>query len=275
MCPAESVVNVIGGEGPRLLFAHANGFPPETYQSFLAPFMKHYEVAVLHLPPLWLNGPKHDALKDWKDFVSWLTPVIKSQPKVQVMMGHSLGAVVSMLLNAYHPHLCEQLVLIDPVFYPKQRARLMSWVPNAVKQRHPFIRKTLMRPEHFSSLDSAFEFHRSKRAYAGMSDDVLWDYIRAAFKPEGDRVNLIYSKFWEAKVYGTVRPFWRELLKCENRQLIGVRGERSDVLTREACEYWREIRPHDTLLELPDTGHLLPLESPLPVAEAIIKQLQD
>ena len=42
-----------GGDGPWLHFAHANGIPPATYRSLIAPLAEQFHVVSMEARPLW------------------------------------------------------------------------------------------------------------------------------------------------------------------------------------------------------------------------------
>ncbi len=58
---------VLSRIGSPFLFIHANGYPPEAYQSFLVHFLENYQVITLSLRPF-LHDSDPASLKDWRDF---------------------------------------------------------------------------------------------------------------------------------------------------------------------------------------------------------------
>ena len=81
---------------------------------------------------------------------------------------------------------------------------------------------------------------------------------------------LDFPKQWEAAVFATPANSWSLLKKVEVPTLV-LRGDDSDVIT---INTWRKLlanyqKKNITYKNLPDCGHLLPLEKPDEVGQAI------
>lgn len=264
----EDRLESFGGSGAPLLFAHANGYPPGSYRQFLAPLAEHCAVTAYRHRPLWSAQPA-PLRANWHLFASDLVQTLERWGREPVwMVGHSLGAVVSLLAALKRPGLFRGLVLIDPVFLPSRQALSLRIAPGGALRRMPLVRKTLGRPSRFRDPAAAFEFHRGKRAFAGMSDDVLWDYVRAGTRPVDSGVELAWSPGWEAAVYASVPLVWPRLLRLR-LPTLGLRGEHSDILTDAALRRWARLQPGAELHTCPG-GHLLPLEHPGDTAARVI-----
>jgi pimeloyl-ACP methyl ester carboxylesterase len=266
-------------QGKTLLFAHANGFPPSTYQALLSELGKQWRIVAPHLRPLWQNldefqrqSKNRDVwqhmARDQNDFIEQhqLAPV--------TYVGHSMGANVGVLAAQLKPHLYRQLILIEPVFLRQTIARIIRFGPQALINKAPIVAKALGRPDQFDSLQKAFDFHRSKRVFSGISDIVLWHYINAALTPCANGVKLLYSKYWEALMYSSVPNIW-PYLKRSKVPMSVLRGEFSDTVDDLAWKRWQMLKPVATLpkhiraINFTGAGHLLPLEQPQQVADQV------
>lgn len=186
-------------------------------------------------------------------------------------VGHSLGAVVTMLAAVKRPDLFKSLILIEPVFMPLRIMILFDMLPLFLKKKIPIIKKAIARPDNWSSRDEAFEFHRNKRVFENVSDDVLWDYISSGTKADKNKkgaFTLSYSKEWEAHCHLKLSNTWPLINKCKV-PVLGVRGEFSDVLLPSAWQRWKKLTPSQQFIEVPKTSHLLPLEKPNVMSEII------
>lgn len=274
------------GDGTPLVFAHANGYPAASYRRFLNRMPEHYEVYGYSHRPLWndKSEPVAPIRANWSVFAQDLVDTLRQWTREPVwMMGHSLGAVVSLLAVVREPSLFRGLILIDPVFVPMRQALLMKLTPSALLRRTPLIRKTLGRPARFDNVQAAFDFHRGKRVFTRFSDEALWDYIYAGTRTvarddtKGDRgcddaVELVWSPEWEAAVYLSVPLVWPHLRRLQ-LPTLGLRGEDSDILTAAALQRWQQLQPSAQLLTCAG-GHLLPLEFPERSAAHVIDFLQ-
>ena len=266
-------------DGQPLLFAHANGFPPTTYTALLSELGQNYRIIAPHLRPLWQDiaefrdGARdhvamHRMAKDQNEFIEehQLGPV--------TYIGHSMGANIGILAAQLKPHLYRQIILIEPVFLRKTFARILRFCPRALINKVPIVAKALSRPDRWDNAQQAYDFHRPKRVFSKLSDEVLGHYIEAAVVADGSQVKLAYGKHWEALVYGSMPNIWPYLKRCKV-PLSVIRGEFSDTVDDLAWKRWQAIRPaaqlpeHARAINITGSGHLLPLEQPQVVAQQI------
>ncbi|TXS92850.1 alpha/beta hydrolase [Parahaliea maris] len=264
-----------GGRGAPLVFAHANGYPPGAYRQLLEPLTRHCTVSGYLHRPLWQDAAQQPApaRANWRQFAADLVDTLgRSYDQPVWMVGHSLGAVVSMLAAVKAPQLFRGLILLDPVFLPSREAVGLALTPVKGLRKMPMIRKTLLRPSRFRDQQAAFDFHRGKRAFSGMTDETLWDYIRAGTRPgSSGEFELAWSPGWEAAVYSSVPLVWPRLMRLQVPTL-GLRGETSDILRPPAMRRWARLQPAAEL-ESCTGGHLFPLEYPQQTAARITRFL--
>lgn len=258
-----------GGSGKPVLFAHANGYPPGSYRQFLEPILDHCELTAFKHRPLWSNSLPRRRL-NWNYFAEdMLNTVRASFDKPIWLMGHSMGAVISMIAASKAPALFRGLVLIDPVFLPGRHVLGMRLSSDAKLRSMPMVQKTLNRPNIFENHQAAFDFHRAKRPFAAISDEVLWDYIRSGTRDTGEgTLELAFGREWEAGVYTSPPWVWPRLARLK-KPTLGLRGESSPTLTAQAFERWGRLQPNATLFTCPG-GHLLPMEQPDSTAAYVI-----
>lgn len=261
-----------GGAGVPLVFAHANGYPPGSYRALLEPLTAEFSVFGYRHRPLWSSEPAPPRA-DWHLFARDMNHALAHTFEKPVwLMGHSLGGVVSLLAAIREPERYRGLVLLDPVFLGWRQALGLNFTPRGQLKRLPMIRSALRRPEQFADRQEAFDFHRGKRAFRGLSDAVLWDYIEAGTKASGEGVRLAWSGAWEAAVYASVPLVWPRLRRLQ-LPTLGLRGEHSDILTPRALQRWRQLQPNAELDTLPG-GHLFPLEDPVATADRVLQFLR-
>jgi pimeloyl-ACP methyl ester carboxylesterase len=264
----EPTLHKVGGQGARLLFAHANGFPPGSYAQLFARLGADFDISALEHRPLW-GGREPPRRLRWSLFADDMLALLRKNFAEPVwVMGHSMGATTAVLAAARDPERFAGLILLDPVFLPDRLLFATRLMPERQRRKMPMIRRALARPEHFADYDAAFEFYRSKRAFAALSDEVLRDYVHASKQPAPNGgVQLRYSGAWEAAVYGSAPPV-RRALRGLALPTLGLRGRHSDTLRPEIWSRWAHWQPSAVLRELPG-GHLFPLEHPAETAEAV------
>jgi pimeloyl-ACP methyl ester carboxylesterase len=259
-----------GGDGDVLHFAHANGFPAKTYRQFLEPLTANYRIIAIDKRPLW-KAPEKDGYQiKWESFADDLIQLLDSHSAKSIYgVGHSMGAVATLLASIKRPDLFKAIVLIDPVFLPTAYTLAMQLTPDRYKSKFPFIRKALNRPDCWDTRQEAFDFHRDKRVFRRINDSVLWDYINEGTKETDDgKITLSYSKQWEAHCYASAPYIWDLLKEC-HVPVLGIRAGLSDTLLSVAWKRWKQYQPHHQFLEMPNVGHLVPFETPSELAKNI------
>jgi len=282
---------VLSRIGRPFLFIHANGYPPETYRSFLTHFLDKYQVITLSLRPF-LPDSDPINLKDWRDFRDDYLDFIDDQvskkrfgrsktidPQV-IGVGHSVGAMTNLMAAIERPNLFKALVLIEPVLFPRWRGILMRVLApyNLMRKIHPLIRATLKRKINFPSQELMLKNYRKKQIFQKLSDDVLRDYVSGLAKDNPDgTATLKYSPEWEARIYETGgltdAYVWKNLpgIPCP---VLVLRGEDSGTLKPQVVQMMIKKLPNGQSHTEPESGHLLPLEIPDRAANLVAEYLQ-
>jgi pimeloyl-ACP methyl ester carboxylesterase len=240
----------------------------------LAPLTADYQVVGIRLRPLW---PDHDPqeLESWHVIASDLRAFFAQQGYRQVIgVGHSLGAVVTMMVAGQVPDLFRALVLIEPVFLPQEMLKKIAQQP-ALAEKMPLLPLTRRRRTHWVNRQAAFSHFRQKAIFQRWSDESIWDYVNFALREtEAGDVTLSYSREWEAQFYATPPlQVWQDIPKI-TQPTLAIRGADSDTLLPPSWAMWQELQPDATFLEIPEAGHMLPLERPQMLAEAILDFLR-
>jgi pimeloyl-ACP methyl ester carboxylesterase len=282
---------VLSQTGSALVFAHANGYPPQAYRTFLEPFLKNYQVEAIYLRPFW-PGSDPDQLRDWRgfrdDYLDYLISRMDqdqsggSLPSSQkiIGIGHSVGAMTTLMAAIQRPEYFRLLVLIEPVLFTRVRGTLNRLIaPLKILRRvHPLIKGTLKRKRSFSDREAMFENYRVKKIFQRLSDQVLGDYVGglALDMPDG-RVGLKYSPDWEARIYETGGLadwyVWKNLSRISCPVLV-IRGKQTDTLQPITFQNMVKKMVNGKGLTVPGAGHLLPLEKPHQTAAIILDYLQ-
>jgi pimeloyl-ACP methyl ester carboxylesterase len=258
----------LGGSGPVLNLAVANGFPPDTYQPLFSGLTKSYRIVSIPPRALWPDGqsPPADAgswisltddlLAGWKEHR--LTPLIA--------LGHSFGAVASMMAAVNQPSAVCALVLLDPTIFP--RAKMQEYARAQAAGRTPrlsLVDTALKRRSRFSSHREAFDYWRGKELFRDWSDDALARYVQAMLRPEPDGGwALTWPAEWEAWYYRSFYPHTWDLVPQLDQSIpvLIVGGETSDTFLPEAAAGMRKLLPRASFATIAGAGHLFPHSHP-------------
>jgi pimeloyl-ACP methyl ester carboxylesterase len=259
-----------GGQGPVVHFAHANAYPPGSYSALLKELARDHRVLAVKHRPLWA-GSDPSALGDWGDIAGDLLAFLDGLGLKQVVgVGHSLGAVTTMMAALARPELFRALVLIEPVFLPPRVLALFERVKQGAQPTDiPWVRMALNRRQHWPSHRDAFEHFRPKRVFGRLSDEALWDYVRHGLEEDEQGVRLAYPRAWEARIYALPpTQVWDQIGRV-TQPTLAMRGRHSDTLAADSWQMWQELQPGATFVQVEESGHLLPMERPARVAAEI------
>ena len=249
-----------GESRPLVVFAHANGYPPESYRVLLAPLVKEFRVLTVEHRPFWAEEGAPRTL-DWQIYADDLLATLEREVDQPVfLVGHSMGATIGMLAALRAPSMFRGLVALDPVLLPL-KYWLVGQVMRVFGKDLPMIRSALRRPHSFKSYQAAHDFYRSKRPFRAISDEVLDDYVRAGHRElEDGSVDLRWSGAWEACVYRSAPMMYRRLRRLK-LPALAVIGRDSAVFGADSLNIWHQMGASKGVHEV-DGGHLIPLENP-------------
>jgi len=265
-----------GGSGPVLHFAHANGFPPGTYRRLIGELTKRHHVVSMSARPLWPDS-NPVGLRDWSLFAEDLRAELNSRGLRGIVgVGHSLGAVTSLLAAASDPELFSAVVAVDPLVFTG--AHSLFWgAAKAVGlgERLSLVRGARRRRELWSDRSEARTTYSSKKVFSSWDPEVLDDYLEAGMidLPQGG-VRLLYPREWEARIF-SVAPhnLWAQLRRVLAPTLF-VQGEHSDTFLDAARVRVEKELPASRTAVVADSSHFLPMERPTELARAIEEFLE-
>lgn len=258
-----------------MVFAHANGYAPQAYVELHEYLKETLDIHSIEFTPLQYGSDPLIA-KDWHFFKDELIKFIEDNFDVPVMgMGHSLGAISTLLAASERPDLFSKIVLLDPVLLPKHILRWTFLLPLWIKKKYvPVSKVALKRKDIFENLEDVFTYYRRKSVFKRLSDKTLRAYVDNGFVQLGEQVTLRYTKEWESHVYASVVNSW-PIIPRINISTLAIRGIESDVINDNSWLHWHEIHNKTSFVEIANAGHLVPLEQPLAVADAIKSWMLD
>jgi len=252
-------------------FAHANAYSPGSYLQLLKPLTKEYRVIGMKQRPLWPNtDPKY--LTNWEQLADDLILFLDQQKLKEIVgIGHSLGAVVSVMAAKKRPDLFRRLILLEPVLFPQYFQWIFAVVPIWLRQRFiPVSKIANNRKDQWPDRETLFNSYRKKRIFRDLSDLILNDWIdHGTFKNVEGQLQLTFPKAWESRVYATVPYVINDIFNLSIPVHI-LRGEKTNVISPTIWQRIQQRLPKDHLWELENASHLAPLEFPMEVGEWIL-----
>jgi pimeloyl-ACP methyl ester carboxylesterase len=158
---------------------------------------------------------------------------------------------------------------VEPVLLKPVYTRLLNGLRPLAQHLVPMIRNTIRRTDRWPDEEAAFRHFRGKSVFAGLGDEDLRHYIEHGTRPgpDGGRI-LRYDKHWEAHCYSRIFNLWG-IVEQLSVPVLAVRGGNSNTLPLQQWRRWQDRASHE-FVEMPERGHLLPLEDPGELAELIL-----
>ena len=274
MTPAIS--NPVPAGTPLVLFFHGNSFPASTYSVMLNE-LRRRGLQVYTLEKIGHN-PAYPVTSNWPHLVeevkAFAQPLVAAHSGPVVLVGHSLGGMLSLMLAALHPELAHAVVMVDAPAVAGWQANVLrlskklsltrKFSPGAVSQK---------RRNQWASLEEVRSHFASKKNFARWQPQVLEDYVvhgtqEAMVDGKMQRI-LSFSRDIETQIYNGVphnleRIIKRNPLKCPV-SLVAARHSRE--MKMAGGDFTQRItKGRITTI---DGTHLVPMESPLATAAAV------
>jgi len=253
-------------EGPPLVFLHATGFLPWIWHPIARELAPPYRVFAPYFCDHRTSAPEDGGL-GWQvlaeDFAGLCRALSLERP---FLVGHSMGATVLALANALFGLDARGMVLIEPIFLPEDFYKL----PITVEQ-HPLAAKSIKRRNRWADEDEAKAYLRSRSLFQEWDPEMLEIYSRYGLKAgDGGGLQLTCSPEREAALFmgGLQHNPWPEAAKTSCPVLV-LEGEKSDNRAFIDLSQVAALFPRGSYRLIAEAGHLIPMEQPRVVMEAI------
>jgi pimeloyl-ACP methyl ester carboxylesterase len=255
---------------PRLIFAHANGFPGMSYRSLLAPLHERFEVLPLdrlgHHPD-YPVGRNWLALRD-----ELLAQLPESEPLIGV--GHSMGGLLMAMAAEHAPERFRCVVMLDSPLM----LGLDAWSLKVAK-RFGFIDRltpegqTRERRAVWPDRGAMANYLRRRDLFRHFTEASLHDYIEGGTRLRDDgQIELIYDPAVESEIF---RHLPDHLTRLPRRLRVPcglLAGRDSDLLTPSRR---RRLARHGIRVSLVPGTHMFPMEHPEETRQALLALLDD
>ncbi|MCG6909748.1 MAG: alpha/beta hydrolase [Deltaproteobacteria bacterium] len=263
-----------GGNSQYAHFSHATGLCAAAYTP-----LARCLTGKLHMIGLDDRGHgKTDApadparLKGWNVFAGDLEPFLESWKAPFVAMGHSRGAVSSLLLACKRPDLVKALVLVDPTILPLAFTWYIYFLKKTGLIRHiPIASRAAKRQAEWPDMQTIRSVYRKKSMFRTWDPECFDGYLEDGTRGNGHgSLRLSCTPAWESRCF-SVYPhnLWHFIPKIRQPTLV-VYGGRSNTFRKNAVKRLRRQVPHAHFHCFRENGHFVPLEKPVATADVIL-----
>ncbi|WP_179953442.1 alpha/beta fold hydrolase [Desulfobotulus mexicanus] len=268
-----------GGEGPMAHLLHANGFCAGTYDPLIRLMSEK-----LHVIGSDVRGhgsslsPVEMPIRHWKVFADDLEFMVSSLMKPPVIgIGHSLGAVTTLIAAARHPELFSCIILMDPVILPRRYLMFMGFLRmTGLIGQFPLAKGARRRKFVFKGKQEALS-----RFTAGRGIFKTWDpsfvdaYLECGLLEVDEETAILKcDPELEAQIFESVpADIWSyaKKVKCP---VLAIRGKKSDTFVQDAADRFSRTVKDCELVVVDKSGHFVPMEQPAICAEHILDFIQ-
>jgi len=262
-----------GGAGPMAHLAHATGLCAAAYTPLVKLLQPRMHVVGMDDRGHGKTTVLADVhkLKNWDIFVDDLEGLFTLIDQPIIAMGHSRGAVASMLLALRKPERVRALVLIDPTILPAYYTWFVYFARLSLLSRfYPIAARAAKRNPAWPDRETILRTYQSKSMFKAWREGFLEGYIEdGAHKTNDGSIHLACEPAWEARCFSAYpHDLWHYIPKITQPVLV-LYGDKSDTFLAPAAKRFQAQVPQAILRCFKDTSHFVPMERPQETAEAI------
>lgn len=252
-------------------FAHANGFPAASYRQLF----EHLPTQIRVLAkPRYGHEPHFPVSNNWDNQIIEMAQFIESQSAQPVVgVGHSFGALLTLLTCAARPELFRGLILIEPPAFTGIKARTIQLLKIArMMDKVPPARLALNRRNGWSVDEDLIAYFKGKALFRDFSEQAISDYVSAGMVEENGAFKLFFKPEVEAGIFLNVPHHLHKLRGKITVPATLITAAKGGVVTRSGiarlCRYFN--LSHQVFH---GGGHLFPLEKPAATARLLTELL--
>jgi pimeloyl-ACP methyl ester carboxylesterase len=250
-----------GKSGDQIVLLHSMGMDAHGFDAFSESLSKDYHILAIDLLGHgYSNSPKEPV------GVEEHTEVIRGVAldrgfKKNILIGHSIGGMISMIYAAKYPKEVEKVVLVDIA------PRDVSAAP--VRPTAPPVQP----PDFFANEEEALKYLRQR--YSRFDEAALQNRLKYAFRRDVDgRLRLKASPVASATLRGSLSvDLWPFVSKIAAPMLLLI-GSESQTVSKATVEKMRGMLKDIKVLTIDGATHMVPQDRPKEFEKAVKEFLQ-
>jgi pimeloyl-ACP methyl ester carboxylesterase len=253
-----------------IVFSHANGFPAGTYRVlFEAWRAAGYTVKAIERighDPLYPVASNWRALRD--QLIAFMVAEVQGPA---ILVGHSLGGLLSLLAACKRPDLAAGLVMLDSPVVTGWRAHSLQVFKRTGLLGKVSPGKVSQRRRHqWPDREAVYAHFKPKAAFARWDDRVLRDYVATGFDEVNGQIELGFRREVETRIYNTLPHHLGALLRKHppTCPVAFIAGTQSAEMRQGGVAGAKQLaRERYVTLE---GSHLYPMERPDDTARQVL-----
>ena len=260
----------LAGGKPVLAFAHANGIPGHSYDTFLDPLRESYDVRVAECLG---QDPRYPVDSNWESLSLELEAFLEPLPKPIIGLGHSMGSVLMFWVAHRHPDWFQALVMLDPPVANGLHG-LVFRVGKAIGFGEALspAKKSKGRLDYWANWDDVESYFNSRGLFKAFDPRSLKHYLEHGLERHGDGWRLRFRPEVEVAVFNETPTGVTSLPRLKVPGAL-ITGEHSPDLFQKGGA--RHARRHRMKRLFAPGSHMYPLERPEQTAAQVQGVLDD
>jgi pimeloyl-ACP methyl ester carboxylesterase len=257
-----------------IVFSHANGFPAGTYALLFDAWRAagHAVHAIERLG----HDPRHPVSSNWPHLRDQLIGFIASEVEAPALLvGHSLGGILSVIVAAERPDLVAGVVALDaPVIAGWRAHGLQVAKASGLIRRITPGRIARTRRREWPTRTAVREHFARKAVFARWDPRVLDAYVASGFLRQDRHWTLAFEREIEARIYETLPHhvgalLQRKPLRCP---FAFIGGRQSAELRQAGLAATRRLAGER--FAWTEGTHLFPMEHPDATAALVLQMVE-
>ncbi|MFW3616733.1 alpha/beta fold hydrolase [Billgrantia antri] len=256
---------------PRLVFAHANGFPGMSYRSLLAPLHERFDI---HPVDRLGHHPAYPVGANWLALRDELLEHVPEGDGPVIGVGHSMGGVLMAMAAEHAPQRFRCVVMLDPPLM----LGLDAWSMKVAK-RFGFVDrvtpagKSKSRRASWPDREAMANHLRRRGLFRRFTPDALHDYVEGGTRLHDDgSAELIYDPAIETEIFRNLPDHLARLPRRLHIPFGVLVGDDSDLITPRRR---RRLAGHGIPLAMVPGTHMFPMEHPEETRQVLLAMLDD
>ncbi|WP_028102535.1 alpha/beta fold hydrolase [Pseudoduganella violaceinigra] len=260
---------------PKVHFAHANSYPAGTYRQYFEFLGRDFEVQALEMHG---HNPRYPVEDGWAKLVEELIAELETRYRKEpvILVGHSLGGMLSLMAAAQRPELVRCVVMLDSPVVAGWRANFWRLFKGTrFADRYSPARFSVKRRNVWPDYKEAMRHFASKEVFAAWAPGVLQDYLDNGLVEHPEGLQLRFRREIETAIYRTLPHHIGTLVKDGLPVPVAYLAGDNSVENRQAgLEHTRKLVGRN--FRMMRGSHLFPMEMPRHAAETtgeLIRQM--
>lgn len=256
-----------------IVFSHANGFPAGTYRVLFERWRNAGHA--VHAIERFGHDPRYPVTSNWRGLRDQLIDFIAAEVGgPAILIGHSLGGLLSLLAACKRPDLAARLVLLDSPVVTGWRAHSVQVLKRSgLMPRISPGKVSRQRRHQWPDRAAVLAHFQAKRAFARWDERVLADYVAIGFEERDGHVELAFHRAVETRIYDTLPHHMGSVLKhhppqCPVAFIAGTQSAEARQGGLAAAHALAKER-----FRWMEGTHLYPMERPDDTAAAVLALL--